>query len=340
MLEKNTSWGVRVKKENGQTEIVIRESGGGGISYPVPALFTRSTKSAKRFIEFFTANIRNLNTRAAYVRAVMAFTTWCEAHQLDDLDLIEPVHVASYIEGLTKTHAKPTVKQHLAAIRMLFDWLVVGQIVAINPASVVRGPKHSVKKGKTPVLSGEDARALIDSIDTSTIVGLRDRAIIGVMVYTFARVSAVIGMKVEDFYPNGKRTYVRLHEKGGKYHEMPCNHNLEEYLEAYVKAAGLAEHPKTPLFRSSPGHSGVLTELSMGRQDVYAMIRRRALQAAIRTRIGCHTFRATGITQYLKNGGKLEIAQRMAAHESARTTGLYDRRDDEIHLDEVERILI
>src|SRR5687768_179779 len=136
--------------------------------------------ASRRFLEFFTANIRNKNTRLAYARAVFVFCTWCERRRLA-LPHLEPMLIAAYIEQLGKTHSVPTVKQHLAAIRMLFDWLVIGQVMKSNPASAVRGPKHVIKKGKTPVLSGSEARTLIESIPTSTIVGLRDRALIGVM---------------------------------------------------------------------------------------------------------------------------------------------------------------
>jgi integrase/recombinase XerD len=140
------------------------------------------------------------------------------------------MHVAVYIELLTKSHSKPTVKQHLAAIRMLFDWFVTGQIVPRNPASSVRGPKHSVKKGKTSVLSAEEMRVLLDSIDIKKLIGLRDRALLGLMGYTFARVGAVVTMKVEDYYVQKRRGWVRLHEKGGKVNELPCHHNLEQFL--------------------------------------------------------------------------------------------------------------
>ena len=173
----------------------------------------------------------------------------------------------------------------------------------------------------------------------STPIGLRDRALIGLMVYTFARVGAVIQMRLEDVYIQGRRTWVRLHEKGGKVHEMPCHHNLEAWLHAYIEGADLAGD-KTVLFRSGLGRTTHLSERAMSQSDVYRMIRRRAERAGIKTRIGCHSFRATGITDYLRNGGRLEIAQQMANHESARTTGLYDRRGDLVSLDEVERILI
>ena len=223
---------------------------------------------------------------------------------------------------------------------MLFDWLVVGQVLATNPAHAVRGPKHVVKRGKTPVLTAEQARELLDSIDVSTLVGLRDRALIAVMTYAFARVGAVVSMRVEDYYPQGKRWWVRLHEKGGKRHEMPAHHNLEAYLDAYIDAAGIREEKKTPLFRSAAGRTGALTATAMNRVDAWRMVQRRAAELGMKGRIGCHTFRATGITAYLEAGGTLENAQAMAAHESPRTTKLYDRTGDEITLDEVERITI
>jgi integrase len=175
---------------------------------------------------------------------------------------------------------KPTVKQHLAAIRMLFDYLVVGQILAINPAHAVRGPKHSVKRGKTLVLSAAQARQPLDSIDVSTVVGLRDRALIALMTFSFARVGAAVGMRVEDYFADGKRWRLRLNEKGGKVHEMPAHHNLEAYLDAYMHVAGLFDAKGTPLFRSADWHGGALTNLPMHRVDVWRMIRRRAVLPA------------------------------------------------------------
>lgn len=309
-------------------------------STALPALFAPDRDTARRFIEFFTANIRNPNTRRAYARAATEFANWCERQGLRELRDIEPVHVAAYIESLQERLATPSVKLHLAGIRMLFDWLVVGHVLASNPASPVRGPKHKVKKGKTPVLTAEEARALLDSIDPSSPIGLRDRALIALMVYTFARVGAALKMRIEDVYVQGRRTWVRLHEKGGKRHEMPCHHNLDAYLHAYIEGTGLAGDDKGYLFRTARGRTRRLTTEPMRQPDAYRMITRRAHAAGIWTRIGNHSFRATGITEYLKNGGKLEVAQHMAAHESSRTTGLYDRRDDQVSLDEVERIVI
>jgi len=310
------------------------------MSFAVPTIIANAgEKASRRFIEFFTANIRNRNTRQAYAHAIGRFLDWCEANHLS-LDDLDPVAIAAYVEQLMTINSAPTVKQHLAAIRMLMDWLVVGQVLPFNPAASVRGPRHVVKKGKTLVLSAEQARQLLDSIDTSTLVGLRDRALIGAMVYSFARVSAVINMNVEDYWQNGKRWWLRLKEKGGKHHELPAHHSAEEYLDAYLYAAGIAVHAKTPLFRSAFGRANRLTEKRMSRKDVWHMIRRRARNAGLPARTCCHTFRATGITAYLANGGTIEKAQTIAAHESPRTTKLYDRTTDEITLDEIELIRI
>ena len=312
-----------------------------GADAAVPALVAvAGERAARRFLEFFAATIRNKNTRVAYYNDVRQFFAWCERRGIDGLERIEPIHVALYVEELGHSFSKPTVKQHLAAVRMLFDWLVTGQVIRTNPAHSVRGPKHVVKRGKTPVLVTDQARELLESIDTSSVVGLRDRALIGVMTYTFARVGAVVGMRVDDYYPEGKRWWLRLHEKGGKRHEMPAHHKLEAYVDEYLDAAGIRSQDRTPLFRSTIGKTGVLTGFPMHRVDVYRMIRRRAAYASLPAKIGCHTFRATGITAYLEAGGTLENAQAMAAHESPRTTKLYDRTGDEITLDEVERIRI
>src|SRR5437763_5496897 len=186
---------------------------------------------------------------------------------------------------------------------MLFDWLVVRQVVDMNPAAAVRGPKHVVKRGKTPVLEADEARTLLESIDVSTLVGLRDRALIALLIYTFARVSAAIGMNVEDYYVQGRRSWVRLHEKGGKRHDMPAHHLLETYMDEYIAEARLAEDKPSPLFRTAFGKTGQLTERRMHRTDALRMIWRRARNAGIETELGCHSFRATGITVYLQNGG-------------------------------------
>lgn len=304
----------------------------------LPAIIDDAGNAARRrFIEFFTANISNKNTRLAYGRAVRQFLSWCEERGLA-LNQIEPVHVAAYRE--THPGATATIKQHLAALRMLFDWLVIGQIIPMNPAASVRGPNHVVESGKTPVLDADQARTLLDSIDSDTISGLRDRAIMGVMLYSFARVSAVVRLSVEDYYPNGKRWTLRLQEKGGKVRDLPVHHQAERYLDTYLDAAGIRSQKKEPLFRTiNPRRE--LTARPLHRNNVTSMVKRRARQAGLPAdKICSHTFRGTGITTFLSNGGQIETAQAIAGHASPRTTKLYDRRHQQVELAEIERIRI
>jgi|BogFormECP12_OM2_1039638.scaffolds.fasta_scaffold00851_1 site-specific recombinase XerD len=314
-----------------------------GLAAKPPALFLPDEKAAERFYGFFTANIRNRNTRRAYYKAACRFSDWCQRTGLHELAQVKPSHVAAYLEllGLAKPEgaglSKPSVKQHLAALRMLFDWLVVGHILDVNPAHAVRGPKYSQKKGKTPVLDREEARALIAAIDTGSLTGLRDRALIGIMIYTFARVGAVLRMNVDDYFSQGRRGWVRLHEKGGKEHEAPCIPKLEAYLDEYIAAAGIAGDKDAPLFSTTGRSTG--TKHPMTQQDAYRMIRRHANGAGIKTRVGNHSMRATGITDYLKSeGSSLSEARKMANHADTRTTQLYDRRADAASLDEYAKV--
>ena len=198
---------------------------------------------------------------------------------------ITPLHVALYIR--THTGSAPTVKQHLAAIRAIGDWLVVHQVLPANP----------VMKGATPVLKPAETRSLLDGIDQGSLVGLRDRALLSVMVYSFARASAVVGMRRQDYFLQGTRGWLRLHEKGGKRHDVPAHHRAEAAVEAYLVAGGV-EEAKAPLFQSVD-RSRRLSGRSLTRRVVLAMIKRRASASGLPASTCCHTFRATGITAYL-----------------------------------------
>jgi integrase len=309
-----------------------------GIGTLPASIGTQDERTRLRFIQFFTANIRNRNTRRAYARAVKQFFGWTESRRLR-LEDIDALAVAAYIEKIGGEMARPSVKQVLAGIRQMFDYLVTGGILPINPAASVRGPKYVSRRGKTPVLAAEQARQLLDAIDCSKPIGLRDRALIGLMVFSFARVGAANTLRVGDYFENEKRWWLRLHEKGGKRHEVPCHHTLVQYLDGWIGAAGLGPDKKGWLFRSI-GKGGRLTTHRMDTNDVLRMIKRRAKEAGLPYSTCCHTFRATGITTYLKNGGTLEHAQQIAAHESPRTTKLYDRTRDQVSRDEIERIEI
>jgi integrase/recombinase XerD len=308
----------------------------------MPPLIARAGGHAeKRFIEFFAAQIRNRNTREAYLRAVRDFLGWAEDEAgLQDLLDIEPVHVAAWVELKTKSYEAQSVKAAARGAAASLR-LVTGQVLSTNPASFVRGPKFSYAKGKTPILTPNEARRLIRAIRTDTLVGLRDRALIGLMIYTFARVSAAVAMNVKDVYQKQETLWVRLHEKGGKHHEMPCQHNLKDWLREYIEVSGIGEDKeRPPLPHRGPQEqsarlnpSGPSARLGDGQapgaagRDRHPLYLQSHLPGHGDHRLPRKTPRP-----------KLEHAQQMAAHSDPETTRLYDRRSDKVSLDEVERI--
>jgi len=307
-------------------------------AFLVPTVIQNSGETAsKRFIEFFTATIRNTNTRQAYAQSCRQFF---DAMRTLDLSLtqIEPVHVALYIEQLGKDKSAPTIKQHLAAIRQLFDYLVIGQIIPTNPAASVKSPKHVVTEGKTPILTDEEIRSLFGQFDEHSLIDVRDRALLSIMLYSFARVGAVVKLRVRDFYRQSTKAWFVLDEKGGKQNRVPAHHQAAEWVTQYIDSAGIAEQRDMPLFRSVLGRTGQLTDRAMARSNVFLMIRKRTSKVGLPPEIGCHSFRGSGITNYLRNGGTIERAASIAGHASTKTTQLYDRRTDLVDQAEIERI--
>ena len=281
----------------------------------VPVAISAMGKNASRsFLSFFVDHIRNRNTREAYLRAANRFFGWCDLRGLK-FEQVQSFHVSAYIEDLSLSLASPSVKQNLAALRMLFDWLMVRQVCSENPCHAVRGPRLRVDTGKTPVLDEAEAKLLLNSIGGTDVVSLRDRALIALMIYSFARISAALSMDIKDYSPRGRRMWIQLKEKGGRQHAMPCHHKLEEYVDAYLELANITDDG--PLFRSAKGRTGVLTENRLRRTNAFDAVRRRARQAGILTPICPHTFRATGITNYLTNAGRPHM--RMLAQRSFTT---------------------
>ncbi len=304
----------------------------------LPAIVQRAGPTAiERVVEFFSAEIANPSTRTAYANAVARFFNWCDNRGLS-LDQVSRATIADYVEELQSTYRGSTAKQHLAAIRRLFDWLVIGQVVPSNPAATVRGATSVMAPGKTPILQPAGVRLLFDSVDTSSIGGLRDRALLGVMIYSFARVSAIVSMDVDDYYQQGERRRLRLRVEGEN-HELPVHHEAEAYLNAYLEVARLAVGPSSPLWRSLT-RTRELSERRMSRVDVLRMIKRRSKTSALGDAVSCRTLRASGITAYLLAGGTLERAQAIAGHASIRTTQLYDRTAVAVTVEDIERIRI
>ena len=304
-----------------------------------PAIVDRAGGAAKfAWDEFFQGEIRSELTRKAYTHAVRLFLGWCEARGVE-LSQITPGMVGQYFNEHTGGPA--TKKQHLAAVRKLFDKLVVRHAVIINPAHSVRIARYEVIEGKTPEIGVDHARKLLDSIDTSNIVGLRDRAIIGVLIYTAARVGAVSKLRLKNLEHDGSQWTLRFDEKGGKSREIPVRHDLEGFVLAYRDVARLLGEPKeSPLFRSAVGRTKLLTANRMSAIDMCRMVKRRMKDAGLPARLSPHSFRVTTITDLLEQGVPLEDVQYLAGHADSRTTSLYDRRKKRVSRNIVERISI
>jgi site-specific recombinase XerD len=312
----------------------------------LPPLVTERPQVWSAILQFFVAEIRNPNTRRAYLHGAGTFFGYVGScvgtNRLED---ITSLHVAGWIDHMqARGLSAPTIKLRLAGLRMLFEALVRRQILPANPASVVRGPKHSVAKGKTPVLGSDETMQLLNSIDATTLIGLRDRAMIATMAYSFARIGAVTRLKIEHIFRQKRRLWLRLMEKGGKSHDIPCHHVLESHIAEWLEGAGHGADPSAYLFQtfSTSGtrqsRNRPLSGRPMSQSMTWEMLQRRARAAGIETKICNHTFRATGITAYLSNGGTIERAAIIAGHVSTRTTQLYDRRPDDVTLDEIEKI--
>jgi len=309
------------------------------LDHSLSLLLNESEATQRTVLEFFMAQIRNAHTRKAYGRAVAEFLVWARDQGVGQLTEVTPLHVSAWLEEQMAKGATSSAKQKLAAIKALFDFLAARRALPSSPAAYVKGPRYSMRKGTTPVIEGSDVRKILASIETTTVKGLRDKALIATMAYSFARIGAVLKLDTNCVFSVSRRLWIRLFEKGGRIHEMPCHHTLEACLAAYIDAAGLSGEFNIPLFQSIEKGSIHLSGRRLAHANAYNMVKERARQAGIASPVCCHTFRATGITSYLKNGGTIEHAALMANHSSIRTTQLYDRRNDDVQLDEVERII-
>ncbi len=300
----------------------------------------RDAGGAARFAfeEFIHGQIRNPFTRKAYLHAVNRFSEWCAGRNLD-LVRITPADVGRYLDSMTVS--TPTRKLHLAALRRFFDELVMRHVVILNPALSVRTERHQAVEGKTPEISIEHARRLLKCIDTSHDIGRRDRAIIGILIYTAARVGAVAKLRRMDFYNVGDQYCLRFHEKNGKVREIPVRHDLSLAITDYLEHSGIQYAiPASPLFRTTVRKSRRLTQNPMTADDMGRMMKRRLQDAGLSTRLSPHSFRVTTITDLLEQGVPLADVQYLAGHADPRTTRLYDRRMQRVTRNIVERISV
>jgi integrase/recombinase XerD len=305
----------------------------------VPALIENSGSGARfAYDEFFYGRIRNPYTRRNYQHAVRRFLDWAWQQRLE-LPRIAPKDIGQYLDGLS--YAPPTKKLHLAGLRHFFDELVIRHVVILNPAASVRAERYQVVEGKTPEITVEQVRELFASIDTSNVVGLRDRAVITVLVYTAARVGAVAKLRLQDFYEASDQYCLRFADKGGKSREIPVRHDLQGFMFQYLETARLQEADKSsPLFRTAIRRTRQLTTNAMTSGDMARMIKRRMRAAGLPSRLSPHSFRVATITNLLSQNIPLEDVQNLAGHADPRTTRLYDRRHQRVTRNIVERISI
>jgi site-specific recombinase XerD len=305
----------------------------------LPALIAQSGPAAQfAWEEFIFGKIRNLHTRVAYERAIRKFLRHAD-NQQKQLTHITPRDVGVYLDELD--YAPATKKQHLAALRHFFDTLVARHVLILNPAASVRTERLVVVEGKTPEITVHQVRALFASLDTSHVVGLRDRAIIGILVYTAARVGAVAKLRRGDYYDLGDQYCFGFNEKGGKSREIPARHDLRQFVAAYMAASGIDYADKnTPLFRTAIRRTQRLTQNGMSATDMTRMIKRRLRQANLPDRLSAHSIRVYVLTNLLSQGISLSEVQNLAGHADPRTTRLYDRRQRKVTRNIVERISI
>jgi len=321
--------------------VITSDNNAGLVQLPIGAIavavLQETPNAAFAAEEFFKASISNEHTRRAYGRTVDRFLTWCEERGLQ-LRTITPGLAGDYINGLEGSAR--TKNQALAALRHFFDALVQRHAVPLNSFASVRGVKYSVTEGKTAEISIAQARTLFASVDVSDVVGLRDRAVLGVLAYTGARVGAVAKLRLVDLRDLGETRALRFREKGGKDREIPVRHDLEGWLREYMSAAGIEGNSKEPLFRAADGKRPALTGNVYGAHLIRQMLKRRLKDAGLPELFSPHSFRVAVVTDLLKQDVPLEDVQYLAGHSSPITTRIYDRRRRRVTRNIVERISI
>lgn len=324
----------------------------------VPRIIAETSEKVTRcYLDFFFAQVENENTRTSYVRAIVDFFSWVDLNRENyDLLDIETLDVVAWVKWLEttvnpatgKVPSKSTVRQRLAAVKSLFNWFRLHQHITVSPAAAVKKKRERVTRGKTKSLQPAQARKLLDTIETQYVsdgnklpshIGVRDKALISVMLFTFARISAAISMNIGDVDEIEGRLFINMREKGNRQSRMPCSLTLEKSLRPYLsllRHLGFVE--QSPLFQTVDRRKQ-LSGNRLHRTEAWYMVRRRALKAGIPVEVCNHTFRATGITTYLEHpDARLELAQAMAGHADPATTLLYDHREDKVTQSEVERV--
>ena len=304
---------------------------------PEPVLVRSGQLAVKLYGDFINVGMRSAQSARTYRSITRTFFLWCDSVKLDELVDVEPSHIKAYLHHrdveLGRTGSVPT---HFAAVRSMFHAFVAGGYLATNPAASVKYQTYKGREGKTPVISTQEVRAIIDGIFNPPSprpnggnrrprqTDYRDRALIALMGYTFVRIGGALGTKLGDYTVYDGERWLEFGEKGGKLHRLPVLGEARTYLDDYIRECSI-RHPEAWLFQSA-NRNGDLTGKPYDRTNALRMVKRRAEAAGVTGRVVNHTFRATGITRFLENDGSLDEAQMIANHASNTTTKLYDRR--------------
>jgi integrase/recombinase XerD len=294
-------------------------------------------KTAETFLELLGARVRNPNTRIAYRVAWRSFLAFCSARQLE-LGKCKAYHVGAWLDQ--HAGSKSTQRQHLAAVRLLFDSLLMRGVVEYNPAARAKPPKLVRESSRTPVFEQAEIAAFLASIKPNTLKGIRDKAIFSVLLYSWCRVSALTSLRVADYYERSGTRWLRFQEKRGREHELPVHSKAREAIDLWLEACGLCSNAEAPLFPSFAKDRDRLSSRHLNRRSVLKLVERQADASGLLKKVCCHSFRATGITEYMNRGGTIDVARRIAGHQSSTTTKIYDRSRDRLTLEEIERVSI
>jgi integrase/recombinase XerD len=296
---------------------------------------SKQTKTAETLLNILQGRITNANTRGAYKIAWRYFFQFCSEYSLT-LELVKPYHVGMWLKR--HTGSVSTQRQHLAAVRLLFDHLLQQGVLDLNPAARAKPPRIGIETSHTPVFELEEIKALFQTIDSGSLVHVRDKALFSVLLYTWARVSALVALKVEDYYQRKGERWLRLHEKRGKIHEVPVHSKARKAVDHWLQVSGLESNRAAPLFPAFGKDKKTIQLRHMGRTSIWKLVQARIRASGLEKRVCCHSFRATGITEYMNAGGALDIAQRIAGHSELSTTKIYDRSKDRVTIAEIERV--
>ena len=305
-----------------------------------PHRFTQSSgvEFADAYVEFFAISF-NENTNAAYAQGIDCFFDYCAKSRIKNIAAIEPKHVGNFSKYMNrKKYSISTIRLYLTAIRMFFNFCQLEGIMIINPSGPVKMPKQTRTTGSTPVIEPVEVRQILNAISEEREIDYRDRALIATMAYNFFRISSAVKMKVKNYELRGQQRWLTTYEKGSKYHEMPVPEELEILINAYLFKCDLFDKPEEPLFQSAKAKTGKLTGKQFDRVSAWKMIQRKAKAGKVFKQIGNHTFRATGLTNYLNSGGDIKGARNLANHSHSSTTELYDRTGDANKIEEINRI--